>query len=211
MDELSGQTLGPYELVDKLGSGGMGAVYRGVHRRLQQARAIKVLPPQLAQDPNFVARFAREATLSAELRHPNIVAIHDFSEAEGFQYIVMELIEGVSLRALIEAEGPLPVERALVLLAQLADALDYAHSRTVVHRDLKSANVIVGPDDHVTLVDFGLARARESSQLTQTGMIVGTPEYLAPEVITGGGRTAGPGGDLYALGVIAYEILTGRV
>jgi hypothetical protein len=211
MDRLSERTFGQYDLQEVIGSGGMGTVYRGIHRKLRQARAVKVLPPQLAMDGSFVERFEREATISAELKHPNIVLIHDFSEEDGFHYIAMELVDGVSLRELIRREGYLPIDRSIGILGQLADALDYAHGRGVIHRDLKSANVLVGENDHVTLLDFGLARAFEASDLTKSGAIVGTPEYLAPEVVSGGGRAGGPSVDLYALGVIAYEMLTGRV
>jgi serine/threonine protein kinase len=211
VDRLSGRQFGAYDLGDKLGSGGMGTVYRAVHRKLRQPRALKVLPPQLALDETFVERFEREATISAELRHPNIVLIHDFSEEDGFHYIAMELVAGVSLRELIQRESPVSLERALNLLGQLADALDYAHGRGVVHRDLKAANILVGANDHVTLLDFGLARALEGTQLTHTGVVVGTPEYLAPEMIAGAQNATGPSVDLYALGVIAFEILAGRL
>jgi serine/threonine-protein kinase len=187
----------------------MGAVYSGAHSRLRQPRAIKVLAPQLAVDERFVARFEREATIAAGLVHPHIVGIHDIGEADGFHYIAMQMAEGTSLRRLIEGQGALPPERAEGILAQLADALDHAHALGVVHRDLKPSNVIVGAADHVTLVDFGIARAAESPRLTGTGTMVGTPEYMAPEIVLGGSE--GPSVDRYALGIVAYEMLTGRV
>jgi ABC-type dipeptide/oligopeptide/nickel transport system permease subunit len=209
MDTWIGQQLGPYELQSKLGAGGMGVVYRAVHQRLGQARAIKVLPAALAHDEMFVQRFEREARLASELRHPNIVMIFDIAEQNGVNYIVMELLDGRSLHEVIRQDGPLPLDRAIGLLGQLADALDFAHQRGVVHRDIKPGNALVGANDHVTLVDFGIARAAEGTRLTEASSRIGTAEYMAPETITEG--ESGAGTDLYALGVIAYEMLTGRV
>ena len=187
----------------------MGVVYRAVHRRLGQARAIKVLPVAYANDELFLQRFEREAKLASELRHPNIVMIFDIAEEQGVNYIVMELLDGRSLHEVIRDDGPLPVERAIAMLGQLAEALDFAHQRGVVHRDIKPGNALIGAQDHVTLVDFGIARAAEGTRLTEANSRVGTAEYMAPETISEG--ESGPGTDLYALGVIAYEMLTGRV
>src|SRR3954447_22715109 len=209
MDTWIGQQLGPYELQARLGAGGMGVVYRAVHRRLGQARAIKILPAMLAYDETFLQRFEREARLASELRHPNIVMIHDIAEEHGVNYIVMELLDGRSLHDVIRQDGPMPLDRAVLLLQQLADALDFAHQRGVVHRDVKPGNAIVSAADHLTLVDFGIARAAEGTRLTEANSRVGTAEYMAPETITEG--DTGPGTDLYALGIIAYEMLTGRV
>jgi serine/threonine protein kinase len=209
MDTWIGQQLGPYELQSKLGVGGMGVVYRAVHRRLGQARAIKVLPAAYANDELFLQRFEREAKLASELRHPNIVMIFDIAEEQGVNYIVMELLDGRSLHDVIRDDGPLPVERTIAMLGQLAEALDFAHQRGVVHRDIKPGNALIGAQDHVTLVDFGIARAAEGTRLTEANSRVGTAEYMAPETISEG--ESGPGTDLYALGVIAYEMLTGRV
>jgi ABC-type dipeptide/oligopeptide/nickel transport system permease subunit/predicted Ser/Thr protein kinase len=209
MDTWIGQQLGPYELKSKLGAGGMGVVYRAVHQRLGQARAIKVLPTVFAHDETFLQRFEREARLASELRHPNIVMIFDIAEEKGVNYIVMELLDGRSLHEVIRQDGPLPIERAIGVLGQLADALDFAHQRGVVHRDIKPGNALVGANDHVTLVDFGIARAAEGTRLTEANSRIGTAEYMSPETITLG--ESGAGTDLYALGVIAYEMLTGRV
>ena len=144
LDLLSGRVLGPYVLGERLGAGGMGVVYRTRHTRLGQERAVKVLPVQMAADPVFITRFEREARLAAELRHPNIVIIHDIGEDQGIHYIAMELLEGRSLRQLILEEGPLPLDRAIGLLRQLASALDFAHRRGVAHRDVKPGNVFIG-------------------------------------------------------------------
>jgi serine/threonine-protein kinase len=208
MADLTGHRLGAYELTRKLGQGGMGAVYVGVHRTLQTPRAIKVLLPHEV-DEGVVERFVREGQISASLRHPNIVEIYDVGEEDESHFLVMELVEGDSLLHLLRRTGALPLERAVHLLRQTADALDYAHARGVVHRDVKPSNIIVGSDDAVTLIDFGIARALDESRLTRVGVVVGTFEYMAPEVVTEGGGS--PGADRYALGIVAYQMLTGRV
>ena len=209
MDELVGRTLGPYELLDRIGTGGMATVYRGIHRALGQPRAIKILQPALAADASLVERFRSEAKIASGLRHPNIVSIYDVGEQDGLFYLVMDLVEGVSLGQLLRREQTLDLDRAGRLLLQLASALDYAHGRGVVHRDIKAGNVLVGADDHVSLFDFGIARAAAFARLTIPGQVVGTPEYLAPEVIMG--AEGDPRADFYALGILAYQMLAGRL
>ena len=207
MADLSGQQLGPYRLQRKIGQGGMGAVYVGVHQTLQSSRAIKVLLPTEV-DEAVVERFVREGIISASLRHRNIVEIFDVGEQDDIHYLVMEWVDGHSLLEVLRESGALPLDRAINLLRQIADALDFAHARGVVHRDIKPSNIIVEPDDAVTLIDFGIARAMDESRLTRVGVVVGTFEYMAPEVVTEGGGT--PGADRYALGIVAYQMLTGR-
>ena len=210
LDRPSTRSIGPYDLLEPLGRGGMGVVYRARHRDLQAFRAIKLLPPHLAADESFVGRFKREAITAAGLRHPNIVLIYDVGQQDDYHYIVMDHVEGRPLREVIHDDKPIPIGRAIRLLRPLAEALDFAHQHGFIHRDVKPTNVIVGKDDHVTLLDFGIARAIESAQqFTREGLIVGTPEYMAPEVVTGG--TPGASADLYALGVVAFEVLTGHV
>ena len=210
LDRPGTRSIGPYDLLEPLGRGGMGVVYRARHRDLQQFRAIKILPPHLATDESFVARFKREATIAAGLRHQNVVLIYDVGQQDDYHYIVMELVEGRPLREVIHADKPIPIDRAIRLLRPLAEALDFAHQHGVIHRDVKPTNVIVGEDDHVTLLDFGIARAIESAQqFTREGLVVGTPEYMAPEVVVGG--QPGASADLYALGIVAFEVLTGHV
>jgi serine/threonine-protein kinase len=208
MDAMLGRVLGHCELVARLGGGGMGTVYRGVHQTLQQPRAIKLLRPDLADEPDVVARFRREAMIAAGLRHPNIVLIYDVAEQDGLHYLVMDLLEGGTLRDVIRSSAPLSVERAVELLRPLASALDYAHAHGVIHRDVKPGNVMVSAEGHVTLVDFGIARAADEARLTRSGTVVGTAEYMAPEAFAGDGSDQN--GDRYALGVIAYELLTGH-
>ena len=210
MDELVGRTLGPYELLDRIGTGGMATVYRGVHRALGQPRAIKILQPALATDTSLVERFRAEAKIASGLRHPNIVSIYDVGEQDGLFYLVMDLVEGVPLGRLLRRDRMLDLDRAMRLLRQLASALDYAHARGILHRDIKASNVLVGEDDQVSLFDFGIARASAAlARITIPGQVVGTPEYLAPEVITGaeGDQRA----DFYALGILAYQMLAGRL
>jgi hypothetical protein len=207
---LSGKMLGGYQILEEIGRGGMAVVYRAFQPSLNRHVAVKILPPYLALDAQFIERFVREARAAARLRHPNIVVIHDIAQQDGIHYIAMEYLEGQTLQRVIEQGGALSPVRAARITHQIASALDYAHHHGLVHRDIKPANIFVGADDHVTLTDFGIAKAAsETQQLTRTGMLIGTPEYMSPEQATGSavdGRT-----DLYALGVVLYQMVTGRV
>jgi serine/threonine protein kinase len=200
-----------------MGTGGMGEVYRARDTKLNRDVALKVLPQDLADDPERRRRLLREARAVAALNHPNICVVHEVGDAEGRAYIAMELVEGKSLRARL-TEGPLPTEEVFRLGLQLADALAHAHDRGVVHRDLKSANVMVTPEGRVKVLDFGLARhlsgedlaevtthAHES--LTQPGSILGTLPYMAPEQLRG--QRADTRSDVWALGVVLFEMATG--
>jgi len=208
--DLAGSSLGNYQIIEELGRGGMAVVYRAYQPSLNRYVAIKVLPPQLSFDQQFVDRFQREARAAANLRHPNIVVIHDVAHHDDTYYIVMEYLEGRTLKELVEQTGPLPPQRAAHIVEQVAAALDYAHQRGFVHRDVKPANIFVSEGDRVTLTDFGIAKAAsETEHLTRTGTLMGTPEYMSPEQAEGGSvdhRT-----DLYALGVVLYQMLVGRV
>jgi serine/threonine-protein kinase len=207
---MIGKTLGNYQILEELGRGGMAIVYRAYQPSLNRDVAMKVLPPQLSFDQEFVERFQREAKAAAKLRHPNIVVIHDVGHQDGTYYIVMEYLDGRTLKQLIQQEGKLSPERAAHIVEQVAAALDYAHQHGFVHRDVKPSNIFVGPDNHVTLTDFGIAKAAsETQQLTRTGALVGTPEYMSPEQAAGG--TVDHRTDLYALGVVLYQMLAGRV
>jgi serine/threonine-protein kinase len=195
-----------YELIAEIGRGGMGVVYRAYEASLDRTIALKLLAPDLANQPGFVARLRREAISAARLRHPNIALLYEFGQADDTAFLAMEYLPGRSLRQLLES-GPLPAERALEILDQIGQALDYAHSMGIVHRDVKPSNMLVGPGDHAMLIDFGLAEVSECSLLTSDGAVLGTPHYMAPEQAAG--RGAGAHGDQYALAAVAYEMLTG--
>ena len=207
--DLIGKTLGNYQIMEELGRGGMAVVYKAYQRSLNRYVALKVLPPQLGFDRQFVERFQREARAAAGLQHPNIVVVYDVGHEEGVHYIVMEYLEGRTLKAVIDYESPMPPRRVHGIVNQIGAALDYAHQRGFVHRDVKPSNVFVGEGDRVTLTDFGIAKAAsEAQQLTRTGMLMGTPEYMSPEQASGAKvdhRT-----DLYALGVVLYQMVVGQ-
>jgi serine/threonine-protein kinase len=186
----------------------MGVVYKAHHIRLDRAAALKVLTPALARNDEFRERFMRESQMAATLQHPNVVTVYDAGEAEGLLYLAMQFIAGTDLRRLLELEQQLDPARTLSILAQVASALDAAHSRGLVHRDVKPANILVDTD-RAYLGDFGLTKRFDATGgLTGVGQIVGTVEYLAPEQIEGE-RVDGRA-DLYALGCVAYQCLTGR-
>ncbi len=198
-----------YEIVDKLGEGGMALVYRGLDKLLHREVAIKVLREQYASDEQFVERFRREAQAAASLSHPNIVNIYDVGEVEGVHFIVMEYVHGRSLRRVIQEEGRLSPVRAARYALQICEGLQHAHERGLIHRDIKPHNILITPDDRVKVTDFGIARAASTSTLTQTGIIIGSVHYFSPEQAKG--SNIGPRSDLYSLGVVLYEMLTGEV
>lgn len=207
-DPLISQTLGNYEIVSKLGKGGMATVYRARQRNMQRDVAIKVMSADLAADPEFVARFEREAHVIARLEHPRILPVHDFGHEGELFYLVMRLVEGESLYYRLK-RGPLPLKTAARYLSQIAEALDYAHAEGVIHRDLKPNNILIDQWDNLYLMDFGLAKIMAATQsLTQTGVVLGTPAYMAPEVWRGEPVDART--DVYALGVILYEMVLGH-
>ena len=203
-----GNKLGAYEIVEKVGAGGMGAVYKGYQTALGRYVAIKVLPPQTAGDPAFAERFAIEARAIGKLRHPNIVTAFDFAHDGEVAFLVSEFIDGGTLADQLGA--PLPLDYVVQALTPIAAALDYAHARGIVHRDIKPQNVLMTHDGTPVLTDFGLAKiVGPGSGITQAGSLMGTAEYIAPECASGA-EVAGPAADQYALGLIAYQMLTGR-
>ncbi len=208
-----GSRLGPYEILQAIGAGGMGEVHRARHVKLRREVAIKVLPARMAADPSGLARFEREARTASGLNHPNIVTIHDIGEHEGTTYIAMELVEGRTLGDLL-AEGPLPIERTVQFAEQVADGLAKAHAAGIVHRDIKPANLMVTGDGLVKILDFGLAKPLASGAApdgsgmiteTQEGVIVGTPHYMSPEQCSG--DQVDHRSDQFALGVVLYEMI----
>ena len=209
-DPRIGTRLLGYEIEAILGRGGMGDVYKAYDPRLKRYIALKLLPPGLAEDTGFRERFLRESELAASLDHPSIVPIYDAGEVGGQLYIAMRYVEGTDLKALIREDGALAPARAVALLAQLADALDTAHERGLVHRDVKPSNALLDAAGHLYLADFGLTQSTsDRSEPTGTGQIVGTVDYVAPEQIEGE-ETDGRA-DLYSLGCLLYECLTGEV
>ena len=201
-----------YQLEAEIGRGGMSVVYRARDRRLNRAVAIKVLPPELAHDPAIRTRFMREAQTSAQLAHAHIVSIYDVGERDGLAYIIMAMVSGGNLAMLLTAEPRQPIDEVRRLLAEVADALAYAHLRGVIHRDIKPDNILLDESSGRAMVtDFGIARAIEAStRLTVTGIAVGTPAYMSPEQAVGDREIDGRS-DIYSLGVLGYQMLTGRL
>jgi serine/threonine protein kinase len=200
--------LGPYEVLEVLGRGGMGVVLKAFDSALRRMVAIKVLAPQWASHPQARQRFEREARAAAQVRHDNVVAIYAVEEADGLPYLVMEYVPGVSLQQRLDRDGPLEVEEILRISAQAAAGLAAAHDRGLVHRDVKPANILLDAAGNVRLTDFGLARAVDDATLTQTGVIAGTPQYMAPEQARG--DKVDDRADLFSLGSVLYVMCTGR-
>jgi serine/threonine-protein kinase len=216
-DSLIGRTLGGrYQLTEKLGQGGMGAVYKAQHIKMNRVTAIKVLTTELAGNSEFVNRFEREAELASRINHQNAVSIYDFGEAEdGLVYLAMEYLDGESLSSLIRREGTLPLDRVVNITRQAAEALHAAHLLGIVHRDFKPDNVMIcrqsGYRDLVKVLDFGIAKQSavdaKHQALTQAGYVLGTPQYMSPEQVRAGALDARS--DLYSLALTVYEMLTG--
>ncbi|HXE60680.1 MAG TPA: serine/threonine-protein kinase [Gemmatimonadaceae bacterium] len=202
-----------YELDRELGRGGMGIVYRAKDRRLKRMVAIKVLPPELAFRGEIKSRFLREAETAAQLNHPNIVPIYSVDEREGLVFFVMACVDGDTLAKRLVERGPLSVEDARRILSEVADALEYAHARGVIHRDIKPDNILLGEDGRAMVTDFGIARAIQEgadSRLTATGVAIGTPAYMSPEQAAGDREIDGRS-DLYSLGIVGYQMLAGQL
>src|SRR5512143_1220895 len=221
---MIGKTVSHYRGLEKIGEGGMGAVYRERDLHLERDVALKVLPPERMQDPERRRRFVQEARTASALNHPAIVSVYDIDEADGVPFIAMELVEGETLLDLLQ-RGPLPVEEALRLAEQIADALARAHAAGIVHRDLKPANVMVTEDGRVKLLDFGLAKltapeapapgshagigeAATLEAATGEGIVMGTVSYMSPEQAEG--KRVDSRSDVCSFGVVLHEMLSGR-
>ncbi len=200
--------IGNCEIIEEIGSGGMATVFRAVQRPLGRTVAIKALKASIAVDSQFARRFEREAHFMASLQHENILHVHDFLKDGGSMYIVMEYVQGIDLFDLLECRAQLPVDVAAIIALQVARALDYAHFRGIVHRDVKPANIMVSRQGEVKLMDFGIARDDTMRDLTETGTGLGTPSYMSPEQILGDKLDFRS--DIFSLGIVLYQMLTGQ-
>jgi serine/threonine-protein kinase len=209
-DALIQKVFAGYRIDRRVGRGGMGVVYRATDLTLDRAVALKVLSEDLAGDEGFRRRFVTESKLAASLDHPNVLPIHAAGEHDGILYIAMRLVPGADLRETLREDGRIEPERAARIIAQVASALDAAHAHGLVHRDVKPANVLVTPEGHAYLSDFGLTKQlRNDPEATRTGMVLGTLDYVAPEQIRG--EAIGPFTDVYSLGCMLTHLLTGEV
>ena len=209
MQDLTGQTLGQYRIIEPLGQGGMATVFKAFQPSLERYVAVKVLPPYYAHEPGFSERFIREAKAVARLEHPHILPVYDFGQEGDYTYIVMKYVPAGTLKDQI-VSGAMTTEQASTIISQLAQALDYAHEQGIIHRDIKPSNVLMDRGQWALLMDFGLAKMVEGSQqLTASGVGVGTPAYMAPE--QGQGKKVDGRADVYSLGIVLFEMLTGRV
>lgn len=210
LDLVPNSAFGPrYQIESLLGQGGMGKVYRALDRELNRTVALKLVRPELASDPQSMARFRQELLLASKVSHRNILRIHDLGDVGGVKFISMALVEGLDLHDLIAKYGPLPYQRALNIALQLCSALDAAHAENVIHRDLKPRNILLDGTDHVYVTDFGLAKSMEmeAAAMTRTGDLIGTPLYMSPEQIEA--KDVDQRSDIYSLGLILYEMVKG--
>lgn len=207
---MIGTTLaGRYEIIARVGGGGMALVYKALDNLLNRYVAVKVLRQQFVHDEEFIRRFRREAQSAASLSHPNVVSIYDVGQEEDTHFIVMEYIEGHNLNEIIQDRAPLQTEEAVRISIQICDALDHAHQNRIIHRDIKPHNILIGRNGRVKVTDFGIARAVTSSTITQTGSVVGSVHYFSPEHAKG--VSTGEKSDLYSLGIVLYQMLTGKL
>src|SRR6202163_4504072 len=207
-EELVGTVLAErYEILQLLGQGGMGAVYKARDTELERVVALKLIRADLASNPEILRRFKQELILAREVTHRNVLRIFDLGQAKGFKFITMEFVEGRDLRAVLRERGKLPPDEAVQIIAQVCRALESAHAAGVVHRDLKPQNIMLDGKDRVYVMDFGIAHSLETPGMTQTGALMGTPEYMSPEQAKG--LKVDARSDLFALGIIFYEMLTG--
>src|SRR6202171_2678061 len=207
-EELIGMLLAErYEILELLGRGGMGAVYKARDTELERIVALKLIRADLASNPEILRRFKQELILAREVTHRNVIRIFDLGQAKGFKFITMEFVEGRDLRAVLRERGKFSPDETVQIIAQVCRALESAHAAGVVHRDLKPQNIMLDAKDRVYVMDFGIAHSLETPGMTQTGALMGTPEYMSPEQAKG--LKVDARSDLFALGIIFYEMLTG--
>jgi serine/threonine-protein kinase len=205
---MIGQIIGNYKIEEKLGEGGMGAVYRGIDTMLDREVAIKALRPELASQTSVVERFRSEAVTLAKLNHPNIASLYSLFRQGEELYMVLEFVRGETLDTILQKRGALPAEEAIPVFCQVLDGINHAHEFGIVHRDIKPANMMLTENGKLKVLDFGIARLLGSARMTRAGNIIGTLEYMAPEQVKGGETDARS--DIYALGMMLYEVLTGK-
>jgi eukaryotic-like serine/threonine-protein kinase len=206
---MIGHLVGNYKVTDKIGEGGMGSVFRGIDIMLEREVAIKMLRPELSRQPHVVERFRSEAVTLAKLNHPNIATLYSFlRQGEDF-FMVMEYVRGETIESLISKMGAMPCDRAVALFCQALEGIDHAHKMGIVHRDIKPANMMLTEAGSIKVMDFGIARVLGTDRLTKTGHLIGTVEYMSPEQVRGEETDARS--DIYSLGILLYEMLTGRV
>ena len=206
---MIGQKIHSYEIVAHLGKGGMGEVFKAVDNMLGREVALKMLHPQLTMQPQFLERFKKEARILAQLHHPNIAVIYNFIEQENNHFMVMEYVDGTNLDDLLKKYRVLPAEFIVPVFIQVLEGLQHAHRKNIFHRDIKPANIMLTPDGTIKLMDFGIAKVAGEQKMTQVNKIVGTVEFMAPELIQG--KDASASSDIYATGVALYELLTGKL
>jgi len=207
---MVGQRLGGrYQLEERIGGGGMAIVYKAKDLLLHRTVAVKVLRPQFGIDEDFINRFRREAQAVASLSHPNVVSVYDVGQDDDTHYIVMEYIEGQTLKDLINQHGALPIEEAIRIAVQVCDALEHAHQNKIIHRDIKPHNILIGNNGRVKVTDFGIARAATSATITHTNSVLGSVHYFSPEQARGG--FTAEKSDIYSLGIVLYEMVTGQL
>lgn len=207
---MIGRELGKrYEVIERVGGGGMAIVYKAHDSLLNRKVAVKVLRQQYTNDNDFIRRFRREAQAAASLSHPNIVSIYDVGQDDDVYYIVMEYIEGSTLNDKIKENAPLQIEEAVHIASQICDALDHAHQNEIIHRDIKPHNILIGKNGRIKVTDFGIARATASTDITQTGAVLGSVHYFSPEHAKG--VSQGAKSDIYSLGIVLYQMLTGKL
>jgi len=205
---MIGREIGNYRIIEKMGEGGMGVVYKAIDTQLDRVVAIKALHPQVSSDPDLIERFRTEARTHAQMNHPNVATLYAFLVEEGAAYMVMEFVEGESFDKIVARRGPIPAVEAVPLFRQALAGIGYAHHRGIVHRDIKPANIILGRDGVVKVMDFGLAKVLGDRGLTGSGVRLGTVYYMSPEQVLG--KPADIRSDIYALGATLFEILTAR-
>jgi len=200
---------GRYQVLKELGRGGMGIVFQAHDKQLNEQVAIKILSPLLSNDSEALERLKREVSAARRVTHSNVIRIHDIAEINGLHYVSMEYFPGINLKEHIKRTGALSLMQAYNIASQICDGLEAAHRQGVIHRDLKTQNIIIHPNNHIKIIDFGLARTSHMEGMTATGLIMGTPEYMAPEQVSG--KKVDERADIYSLGIILYELFTGKV